>query len=58
MIPLASKDHLYTASILAVNADTGTLKWHFQLVPGEMWDDDGVQQLPRGSSCRGIRSPE
>ena len=43
--PLVSKDHLYTASILAVNADTGSLKWHFQMVPGEIWDYDGVQQL-------------
>jgi glucose dehydrogenase len=42
---VVQKDHLYTASILAVNADSGTLKWYFQMVPGEIWDYDGVQQL-------------
>jgi PQQ-dependent dehydrogenase (methanol/ethanol family) len=43
--PVMQKDHLYTASMLAVNADSGTLKWHFQMVPGEIWDYDAVQQL-------------
>jgi PQQ-dependent dehydrogenase (methanol/ethanol family) len=42
---VVQKDHLCTASILAVNADSGTLKWYFQMVPGEIWDYDGVQQL-------------
>jgi quinohemoprotein ethanol dehydrogenase len=39
------KDNLYTASILAVNPDTGALKWYFQEVPGDEWDYDSVQQL-------------
>lgn len=42
---MITKDHLYTASIVAVNADSGTLRWHFQMVPGDIWDFDGVQQL-------------
>ena len=32
-------------SILAVNAETGELKWHFQMVPGDSWDYDSVQHL-------------
>jgi PQQ-dependent dehydrogenase (methanol/ethanol family) len=38
-------DNLYAASVLAVNADTGVLKWYFQMVPGDEWDFDSVQQL-------------
>ena len=38
-------DNLYVSSILAVNADTGELKWHYQAVPGDSWDIDTVQQL-------------
>src|SRR5579862_6349057 len=39
------KDNLFAASIIAVKADTGEYKWHFQLVPGDSWDYDAVQQL-------------
>jgi quinohemoprotein ethanol dehydrogenase len=39
------KDNLYVASILAVNVDTGALKWHYQVVPGDNWDFDSVQHL-------------
>jgi len=39
------KDNLYLASILAIKPDTGELKWHFQVVPGDSWDYDSVQQL-------------
>jgi PQQ-dependent dehydrogenase (methanol/ethanol family) len=39
------KDNLYAASILAVNPDNGEYKWHFQMVPGDEWDYDSVQQL-------------
>ena len=38
-------DNLYVSSILAVNADNGELKWHYQAVPGDSWDIDTVQQL-------------
>ncbi len=38
-------DNLYVSSILAVNADTGQLVWHYQAVPGDSWDIDTVQQL-------------
>ena len=39
------KDNLYAASVLAVKPDTGELKWYFQMVPGDSWDYDSVQQL-------------
>jgi quinohemoprotein ethanol dehydrogenase len=38
-------DNLYVSSILAVNPDSGELKWHYQAVPGDSWDIDNVQQL-------------
>ena len=39
------KDNLYVCSILAVSASTGKLKWHYQVVPGDIWDFDSVQHL-------------
>ena len=38
-------DNLYIASILAIDADTGELKWHFQCTPGDEWDYDAIQHL-------------
>ena len=38
-------DDLYTASILALQASTGTLAWHYQVVPGDMWDFDSTQKM-------------
>lgn len=31
-------DNLFTNSIVAVDADTGEYKWHFQTVPHDAWD--------------------
>jgi quinohemoprotein ethanol dehydrogenase len=39
------KDNLYAASVLAVRPETGKLVWYFQMVPGDEWDYDSVQQL-------------
>jgi quinohemoprotein ethanol dehydrogenase len=39
------KDNLYVCSVVAVKPDTGELKWYFQMVPGDSWDYDSVQQL-------------
>jgi alcohol dehydrogenase (cytochrome c) len=33
-------DNLYSDSLIAVNADTGKLKWHFQFTPHDVWDWD------------------
>ena len=40
-------DNLYTASLVALDADTGTLKWHFQFTPHDMhdWDSNHVPVL-------------
>ena len=38
-------DNLYVASILALNANTGELKWHFQATPGDEWDYDAISHL-------------
>lgn len=39
------RDNLYVCSILAVSPSTGELKWHYQVVPGDVWDFDSVQHL-------------
>jgi len=31
--------------VVAVKPETGEYKWHFQMVPGDEWDYDSVQQL-------------
>lgn len=31
-------DNLFLTSIVALDADTGAYKWHYQTVPGETWD--------------------
>ena len=36
-------DNLYTASVLALDAKTGKLNWHFQYTPHDVWDWDAAQ---------------
>lgn len=36
-------DNLYSDSLLALDADTGKLKWHFQFTPHDMHDWDATQ---------------
>ncbi len=38
-------DNLYTNSLIALDADTGTLKWHFQFTPHDEHDWD-ANQIP------------
>jgi quinohemoprotein ethanol dehydrogenase len=38
-------DNLYTDSIVALRAQTGELAWHYQVVPGDMWDFDSTQKM-------------
>jgi hypothetical protein len=40
----SGKDNLYTASSLAVDINTGKIKWHFQTTPGDSWDFDAVRK--------------
>jgi alcohol dehydrogenase (cytochrome c) len=36
-------DNLYSDSVIALDADTGALKWHFQFTPNDGYDYDSVQ---------------
>ncbi len=36
-------DNLYSNSVIALDADTGQLKWHFQFTPGDEYDWDATQ---------------
>jgi alcohol dehydrogenase (cytochrome c) len=36
-------DNLYTDSVVALDADTGRLKWHYQFTPHDRYDYDSVQ---------------
>src|SRR5688500_14714731 len=36
-------DNLYTDSVLALDPDTGKLRWHFQFTPNDAYDYDSVQ---------------
>jgi len=36
--PEGHGDALYANSVVAVDADTGKLRWHYQLVPADNWD--------------------
>jgi alcohol dehydrogenase (cytochrome c) len=36
-------DNLYTDSVVALDADTGALKWHYQFTPNDAYDYDAVQ---------------
>ena len=36
-------DNLYTASVVALDADTGQLKWHYQFTPHDVHDWDATQ---------------
>lgn len=38
-------DNLYTASIVALDADTGKYVWHYQVNPRDSWDYDCTQQM-------------
>ncbi len=38
-------DNLYLSSILALNPDTGRLKWHYQVTPRDNWDYTATQHI-------------
>lgn len=37
--------NLYTASTLAIDPNSGKIKWHIQGTPADAWDYDGVNEL-------------
>jgi alcohol dehydrogenase (cytochrome c) len=51
-------DNLYSDSVVALDPDTGELKWHFQFTPNDDYDYDAVQipvlvDLPTSSASSG-----
>jgi len=38
-------DNLYTASVLALDPQTGKIKWHFQFTPNDPYDFDAVADM-------------
>jgi alcohol dehydrogenase (cytochrome c) len=36
--------NLYTSSDVALDPDTGALRWHYQFTPHDLWDYDGVNE--------------
>jgi quinohemoprotein ethanol dehydrogenase len=38
-------DNLFLASIVALDPDDGSYKWHYQSSPGETWDHTATQQI-------------
>ncbi len=38
-------DNLFLCSIVALDADTGRYKWHYQTVPGETWDFNSAMDI-------------
>ena len=56
-------DNKWTCAIMARDADTGELRWVYQLTPHDLWDYDGVNEnilvdLPnqRGLGTEGARA--
>jgi len=38
-------DNLFSSSTVAIDADTGKIKWHYQTTPHDGWDFDGVNEF-------------
>ena len=38
-------DNLFTASVVAIDADSGKYVWHYQNTPRDSWDFDATQQM-------------
>jgi alcohol dehydrogenase (cytochrome c) len=38
-------DNLYTDAIVALDPETGALRWHFQVIPHDRWDYDAANEL-------------
>jgi len=52
-------DNLYIASILAINADNGQLKWHYQTIRHDIWEPTSrnrrCSSRPRSAAARARR---
>jgi alcohol dehydrogenase (cytochrome c) len=43
-VPMQAPVDLYSNSTLAIDPDTGALKWYYQHLPGDDWDEDMNQE--------------
>jgi quinohemoprotein ethanol dehydrogenase len=51
-------DNLFTASVVAVDADTGRYAWHYQTTPGDAWDYDSATDMTLATlSIQGRQRP-
>ena len=56
-------DNLYTNSVLALDPDTGEVKWYFQFTPHDVWDYDGntgmflLDVMRSGQSVKALAQP-
>ncbi len=56
-------DNLYSDSVIALNADSGELRWHFQATPHDVWDYDATNSVVLidtefdGKAVRAIAQP-
>ena len=52
-------DNLYTDSVVAVDADTGQIRWHYQCTPHDLWDYDSIAECilfeGRAQAARALR---
>ncbi|MFJ5017604.1 PQQ-dependent dehydrogenase, methanol/ethanol family [Streptomyces griseoluteus] len=37
-------DNLYTDSVIAVDVDSGQIRWHYQCTPHDLWDYDSIAE--------------
>ena len=47
-------DNLFLSSIVAVDAETGAYRWHFQTTPGDNWDYTATQTIIVGELPLGV----
>ncbi|HLJ64100.1 MAG TPA: methanol/ethanol family PQQ-dependent dehydrogenase [Stellaceae bacterium] len=46
-------DNLYTCGVLALDPQTGKIKWHYQFSPNDPWDYDGTNELVQATLAVG-----
>jgi quinohemoprotein ethanol dehydrogenase len=46
-------DNLFLTSIVALNPETGTYVWHYQMTNGETWDHTATQPIMVATITRG-----
>jgi len=47
-----AQTNLYSSSVVALDANTGTVRWHFQLTHHDVWTTTTPPRRPSSTSCR------